>query len=725
MALSRTFARLSILALLTSLFFAPPLTASASGTCDVNDYGDTAGTSSVRTLRYCIANVGDDGTITFDTATAETITVSTSALLIERGGITIDGGGLITLTTTAPSTSTTYESSPTSYPLVTVDLTSNTSATTTFIGLTFDGATNGSSTINGAAVTGSMEGGAINAARAVSGKLYGFNVTIEDSDFNFNRSGNGGAVAANSLIVTNSNFVGNRATGGYGGGALMANEATIRNSYFDSNTAPSAGTNTGGGGAVYVFKFIDVDSSSFTNNSTFPRGGAIFDDQAMSSQRQPSKISNSFFDSNSTGIPGNSFSAGGAVWLDPLSNGVLPIIENSTFLNNLSGQQGGAIAATNGALVTLSTFQGNSTDDDFNGQSIYANSGKLYLLGNLFLDQTSTAKQVHPRSGQATVDDGGANVSTGAATTEPFGSESTDGFDFTTLGVDVSSIATASKSVQPFLPVGDLSATSIEVTQAMAAAIIGRYLTDINASAQSDPNNPVVYSLPTTDQQGNVRTLPMYPGAEFGTSAPPPAPPSSSSAPAPYTGPLVTSIGSQQSAGAFQTTSSATVTVYGERLSGVSKVFIEGKEAVISSISNDSFVMTLPAGLSDGVHDLVIQSSLGNLTYLDGISIAGETVEVFSYGEVSAWTSRISDTQLKVYVKFPTVGEKVRISHQTGGTGSYETVYVRTTSSETMEGLRIVEGVGTYVVRTIDLEEINRIRVTVGDEELVQVRYNN
>jgi len=38
--------------------------------------------------------------------------------------------------------------------------------------------------------------------------------------------------------------------------------------------------------------------------------------------------------------------------------------------------------------------------------------------------------------------------------------------------------------------------------------------------------------------------------------------------------------------------------------------------------------------------------------------------------------------------------------------------------------LRIVEGVGTYIVRTIALADINRIRVTVGDERPVQVRYN-
>ena len=36
----------------------------------------------------------------------------------------------------------------------------------------------------------------------------------------------------------------------------------------------------------------------------------------------------------------------------------------------------------------------------------------------------------------------------------------------------------------------------------------------------------------------------------------------------------------------------------------------------------------------------------------------------------------------------------------------------------------IVNEHGSYIVRTIDLVNINRIRVTVGGEKLVQVRYN-
>ena len=193
------------------------------------------------------------------------------------------------------------------------------------------------------------------------------------------------------------------------------------------------------------------------------------------------------------------------------------------------------------------------------------------------------------------------------------------------------------------------------------------------------------------------------------------------SSPAPYSGPAISGLKETK-----EYRSGERATFVGERLATVSSASIGSMEASIVDVSNTQFSITVPDGLSPGTYDLVIESSLGNLTYLDAITITGlAVIETVGYGEVSAWTKRISDSQVKVYVKFPTVGEKVRISHQTGGSGSYESVYVKTTSSETMEGLRIVEGVGTYIVRTIDLSDINRIRVTVGDRVLVQVRYNN
>ena len=192
--------------------------------------------------------------------------------------------------------------------------------------------------------------------------------------------------------------------------------------------------------------------------------------------------------------------------------------------------------------------------------------------------------------------------------------------------------------------------------------------------------------------------------------------------PAPYTGPLISSVNS--AASRLTIASGDQVTVSGERLSTVSKVTIDGKEAVLSSSTATGFSFIAPEGLTPGTYDLVIYSSIGNLTYLDAFVVTAASIAAASYGDVKAWTQRISDTQAKVYVKYPTIGEKIRISHQTGGSGPYETIFVKTIASESDSALTVNSN-GSYIVRTIDLEDINRIRVTVGDNRMVQVRYNN
>lgn len=186
-------------------------------------------------------------------------------------------------------------------------------------------------------------------------------------------------------------------------------------------------------------------------------------------------------------------------------------------------------------------------------------------------------------------------------------------------------------------------------------------------------------------------------------------------APTPYRGPLITKVGDGRRDSVYYP--GETISVYGKRLQETQKVSFSSSEATLLTVEDDYLELALPENIRAGNHDLYLESSLGNLTHLDAIVIS-------DYGEMSAWTKRISDTEAKVYVKYPTVGEKLTISHQTGGNGSYETVYVKTTSSETMEGLRVVAGVGSYIVRTIDLVDINRIRVEIGDERPVQVRYN-
>jgi hypothetical protein len=126
------------------------------------------------------------------------------------------------------------------------------------------------------------------------------------------------------------------------------------------------------------------------------------------------------------------------------------------------------------------------------------------------------------------------------------------------------------------------------------------------------------------------------------------------STPTPYSGPLITDIGEDNIAAAYQTFGGQTVRVDGERLSGVTKVFIDGKEGTVVSTADDHFIFTLPASLEAGRYDLRIKSSIGNLTYLDAVSIT-EEIDATGFAEMKAWTKRISDTQVKVYVKYPTI----------------------------------------------------------------------
>ena len=193
----------------------------------------------------------------------------------------------------------------------------------------------------------------------------------------------------------------------------------------------------------------------------------------------------------------------------------------------------------------------------------------------------------------------------------------------------------------------------------------------------------------------------------------------------PYSGPIVTDIGGDGVGGPFEVSTGESVTVQGERLGSVSSVSIDGQSVTVGDATQTSFSFEMPADAESGLADLVVESTLGNLRFYDALLVIEAKAAVNVYDTVSAWTVNQDDGTAKVYVKFPTIGEKVRIGHQTGGSGSYETIYVKTTTSETMDGLRIVEGVGTYIVRTIDLESgTNRIRVTVGDSTEVQVRYN-
>jgi hypothetical protein len=125
----------------------------------------------------------------------------------------------------------------------------------------------------------------------------------------------------------------------------------------------------------------------------------------------------------------------------------------------------------------------------------------------------------------------------------------------------------------------------------------------------------------------------------------------------------------------------------------------------------------------------MVESSIGNLTYLGAFVVTeqsanrAEAMTSCEGVEPSWWTQRISDSQAKAYIKCPAKGQKYRILQQTGGSGSYDSIFVKTLTDEN-DSTQVFNEFGRYIVRTIDLEDINRLRITVDDEELWKVRYN-
>ena len=196
-----------------------------------------------------------------------------------------------------------------------------------------------------------------------------------------------------------------------------------------------------------------------------------------------------------------------------------------------------------------------------------------------------------------------------------------------------------------------------------------------------------------------------------------------------YSGPIITDIGEDQTASPYSSFSGETVRVDGNRLSSVTKVFIDSKEGTVVSTADDHFMMIVPDGLTAGTYDLVVQSTTGNLTYLDAFVFTDASANfaaakaVCDGVEPSWWTQRISDTEAKAYIKCPAVGQKYRIMQQTGGSGSYDSIFAKTLTNEN-DSTQVFNEFGRYIVRTIDLEDINRIRIRVDDVELWKVRYN-
>jgi hypothetical protein len=162
--------------------------------------------------------------------------------------------------------------------------------------------------------------------------------------------------------------------------------------------------------------------------------------------------------------------------------------------------------------------------------------------------------------------------------------------------------------------------------------------------------------------------------------------------------------------------------IQGSNLNLLDEVHVNGLDANILTKARAFALVNIPEAASTNDYNLDLFRNGQKFTQLEVESELGLTSQ--EYGDSSAWTKRISDTQAKVYVKYPTIGSKVRILHQTGGSGSYTSIFAKTIEAVDDSALRVVPGVGSYIVRTVDLADINRIRVRIDDEQIWKVRYN-
>lgn len=191
-----------------------------------------------------------------------------------------------------------------------------------------------------------------------------------------------------------------------------------------------------------------------------------------------------------------------------------------------------------------------------------------------------------------------------------------------------------------------------------------------------------------------------------------------------FSRPVITGFGEENLPNLYEVSPGQKALVNGKRLSSVTGAKVMGIEAEIESISDEALVISIPIDAAFGEAELTLSSPYGNVSFPFAFNLVNGSDLNANYGELSAWTRRISETEAKVYVKYPTLGEKAVISVQRGGAGDYETIFSRTIESPSDEALRLNE-YGSYIVRTVELGTTTRFRVFVGGEKHVQVRYNS
>jgi hypothetical protein len=219
-------------------------------------------------------------------------------------------------------------------------------------------------------------------------------VTIDNSDI----EGNSGkyapiSIRSQSLNVTDSTFDSNTSTADAGAILWEGIDATIESSTFTSNSGPKAG------GALYLeaTTSVVISDSTFSGNSVT---GIVYDGEggAVSSISPITSVYGSTFTNN------DSHWKGGALYLKGGNPGAW-LVKYSTFEGNESGR-GGAIYAdyTNGVVTNSSLINNRTVGAYAGGDAIHAGYGS-----SLSLNFTTVTETISDNAADIAMSDGGSS----------------------------------------------------------------------------------------------------------------------------------------------------------------------------------------------------------------------------------------------------------------------------------------------------------------------------
>ncbi len=203
---------------------------------------------------------------------------------------------------------------------------------------------------------------AIDSGSTGGGGVAAYTVTLEGGLFENDVSYFiGGALKANELAMTNTEFISNVSLSTSSGGAIAAYHAKIIGGRFEHNRDLLSG-----GGAIFSANTLEISGTTFISN-TANAGGAIY-------AHHLATIVNGYFAGNQAGQIG--FFGGGALY--GWGNIVL---SNTKFIENSSATYGGAIDLEFDSNATIINTLFAFNEANLPGTDLYANSnGNVTLL---------------------------------------------------------------------------------------------------------------------------------------------------------------------------------------------------------------------------------------------------------------------------------------------------------------------------------------------------------